>query len=424
MTRYRFVHAADLHLDSPFRGLLNDASDLAGPLRDATFRTYEAIVELCIERHVDALLVAGDIYDGADRSLGAQLRFIEGLRRLEAAGIRAFVCHGNHDPLDGWEARVAFPANVVRFGSEVSGAPFDPADPASPMVYGVSYPTRDVRENLVPRFPAPEGGRYCIGLLHANVGTNTGHDPYAPCSLEDLVGSGYDYWALGHVHTRAVLRERRPTVVYPGNPQGRHINEPGARGVYVVEVDEQGDTTLEFQALDAVRWDRIEVDIEPLEDEQALLEAVALRVDEAREAAAGRSLVYGLRFHGRGSVHAALARPGVVSDVRDEMNRRFGSGGVFAFCERVEDESAAPVDLEALRQAPDLLGDLLRLTRTLADGDAAEIENLRAELQPLYGNARARRYLGDRALNAVDMEALLAEAERLLVDEFLDARSG
>ena len=131
MTSYKFVHAADLHLDSPFRGLLNDAADLASSLRDATFRAYDSVIDLCIDEKVDALLIAGDIYDGSTRSLRAQRRFNEGLQRLEAAKIRAFICHGNHDPLDGWEAKIAFPSNVVRFGREVSGAPFNPKDPKS-----------------------------------------------------------------------------------------------------------------------------------------------------------------------------------------------------------------------------------------------------------------------------------------------------
>ena len=422
MRSYRFVHTADLHLDSPFRGLLHGAAHLVSTLRDATFDTYEKIIDLCIDRQVDALLIAGDVYDSADRSLGAQLRFVEGLRRLEAAGIRAFICHGNHDPLDGWEARVDFPSNVVRFGPEVSGEPLKPDDPASPLVYGISYPTREVRDNLVLGFPAPESGRYCIGLLHANVGTNTGHEPYAPCSLDDLADSGYDYWALGHVHTSVVLREQAPVVIYPGNPQGRHINERGERGVYIVEVDERGSTTYDFHALDAVRWARIEVDIEPLDDEQALLEAVDLGVDRACEAADGRPLLYRLRVYGRGSVHGALARPGFIDDLLEHVNGHFGARDPFAFCERIDDESAAMVDLDALRQAPDLLGDLLRLVTEIGGDDSEALEKLRTELELLYGHARARRYLGDRALSEVDMPALLVDAERLLVDEFLDAR--
>ena len=424
MTRYRFVHAADLHLDSPFKGFLRDASELAATLRDATFRTFEAIVDLCIEQRVDALLIAGDIYDGEDRSLGAQLRFHDGLLLLEAANIRVFICHGNHDPLDGWEARIDFPSNVVRFGREVTREPFDPNDPTSPMVYGISYPTRDVYQNLVPLFPPPVDGRYSIGLMHANVGANTGHEAYAPCSLEDLVASCYDYWALGHVHTRAVLRDRVPVVVYPGNPQGRHINEAGARGVYLVDVDERGGTTLEFVPLDMVRWTQIDVDVTDLDDEQALLSALNTAIDDARVDAAGRPLIYRIRVRGRGGVHQALVRAGFTDEIRKVLNSRLAGASGFAFCEGVEDESAPAVDREALLLAPDVLGDALRWSHETASGGPEALGPLKAELRPLYAHPRVRRYLGDRALDAIDFPSLLAEAERYLIDDFLEREPG
>jgi DNA repair protein SbcD/Mre11 len=428
MRQYRFVHAADLHLDSPFRGMLKDAPDTAHRLREATFLAYDAMIDLCIAEQVDALLVAGDIYDGADRSLRAQLRFIDGLRRLEQAGIRAFICHGNHDPLDGWEARLSFPENVVRFGAEVTGASMNPADPESPIVYGISYPTREVRENLVPHFPAPAPGRPAIGLLHANVGTNTGHDPYAPCSVEDLAGTGYSYWALGHVHTRQVLREREPVVVYPGNPQGRHANEPGPRGVYLVALDDSGVTGLDFCAVDVVRWERLAVDISGIDEtaatplDEALMNATNEAVETARIGASGRPLVYRLRFTGRGAAHASIARPGFLADVREQLNEQFGAGDLFAFCEEVGTETTPPVDRETLRQAPDLLGDLLQLIDEVA-ADPEALEQLRTELEPLYLHQRARRYLGDEALAAVDVRALLADAERMLIDELHDAEA-
>ena len=209
MSKLRFVHAADLHLDSPFSGLRAVAPDeVSSTLRRATFDVYDNIVDLCIEERVDALLVAGDVYDGADRSLRAQLKFVDGLRRLDEAGIRSFICHGNHDPLDGWEARLDLPDGCVRFGPEVTGEPVFPKDPERATVYGISYPQRDVRENLSPRFRDLPNGGFKIGLLHANVGGNTDHESYAPCSVSDLEETSIDYWALGHVHTRTVLRVR------------------------------------------------------------------------------------------------------------------------------------------------------------------------------------------------------------------------
>jgi len=421
MTTYKFVHAADLHLDSPFDGKFKDATDIATELRKATFRAFESIIGLCVDEQVDALLIAGDVYDGAARSLGAQLRFRDGLQRLADAGIRAFVCHGNHDPLDGWGAKITFPPNVVRFGKQVSSEPMDPEDPLSPMIYGISYPTRDVRDNLVSRFPAPENGRYCIGLLHANVGANTEHELYAPCSIKDLVDTGYDYWALGHVHTRAVLSEAAPVIAYPGNPQGRHINEMGPRGAYLVEVDEQGGTKIEFHALDETRWERINISIEDFVDEQALLDAVDQQVEATLAATDGRSLIYRLNFHGRGPVHAALARSDFIEDLRERVNAKFAVGVGFAFCERMEDGSAAEVDRDALRDGQDLLGDLLKLIDEAGADDGAVMESLRVELAVLYDHRTAVRYLD---LESLALDEVIADAERLLVDELLDGRAG
>ena len=149
MTLLRFVHAADLHLDSPFKGLRDAAPEgISGEISNATFRTYDNIIDLCIRERVAALLVAGDVYDGAERSLRAQRKFIEGLERLDEQGIRSFVCHGNHDPLDGWEARLAYPALCHRFGREWERVPVFPEDPARAVVHGISYPKSDVRDNL------------------------------------------------------------------------------------------------------------------------------------------------------------------------------------------------------------------------------------------------------------------------------------
>ena len=138
MPNLRFVHAADLHLDSPFSGLRSLAPDnVTSALRQATFDAYENIIDLCIAERADALLIAGDVYDGADRSLRAQLRFVDGLRRLDAAGIRSFICHGNHDPLNGWEARLDLPQGCVRFGDDVTGESVFPDEPDRATVYGM-----------------------------------------------------------------------------------------------------------------------------------------------------------------------------------------------------------------------------------------------------------------------------------------------
>lgn len=422
MTLVRFVHAADLHLDSPFRGLLSVEPEVAATLQGATFAAYEKTIDLCVAERVDALLIAGDVFDGADRSLRAQLRFVDGLRRLDAEGIRSFVCHGNHDPLDGWEARLDFPPTCHRFGADVAGVPVFPAEPQRATVYGVSYPTREVRENLVSRFPVGPLPGFSIGLVHANVGADTGHEPYAPCTLQDLEATGMDYWALGHVHTRQVLRPKTPTVVYPGNPQGRHPNETGERGVYLAEVEDTRDIKLTFRAVDVVRWGQVAVGIEGLETEQALVDAVHRRVAAALEAADGRDLLFRLSLTGRGELHGSVGRQGFVDDLRARMNETWVRMRPFAYCERAADGTASAFDRHSRRMADDFVGELLRLVDACQD-DPDQLDEMLAELGALYASPRLSRYLRDAAPSRADLRELLTAAEGLCLDRLLDGDS-
>ena len=312
MTRIRFVHAADLHLDSPFVGIRAVAPTMllgrCTARRLPPTRTSSSCVSTsgwtrCSSR--------ADVYDSADRSLRAQLKFVDGLKRLDEAGIRSFVCHGNHDPLDGWEARLDYPSSCTRFGEEFEAVPVFEDDLERAVVHGISYPTRDVYDNLVPRLGAVDLNAFSIGLMHANVDGNADHAAYAPCSLADLEFSGISYWALGHVHTRQVLSDRSPTIVYPGNSQAGIPNEPGARGVYLVDVDDDGTVNLDFRAVDTVRWERPVLDISDMETEQDLIDGLHQGMEDALESSTGRSVVVRIALSGaRASARfPAKARP-------------------------------------------------------------------------------------------------------------------
>lgn len=416
MTRLRFVHAADLHLDSPFKGLRATAPEqVADTLYDATFRAYENIVDLCIGERADALLIAGDVYDGADRSLRAQRKFVDGLERLHAAGIRSFVCHGNHDPLDGWEAGLAYPPGCHRFGPEFEAAPVFPDDPGRAVIHGVSYPRRDVTENLVSRLGRVDTGPFSIGLLHANVDNHPGHDPYAPCSLDDLLRTGVNYWALGHVHTRKVLHEQGPAVIYPGNPQGRNPNETGARGAYLVNAHNDGNVDSEFRAADCVRWERSAVDIGPLETEQALLEALDKSMEGLLDDAGGRPVIARITLEGRGELNRFLGRQDAVDHLAEQINESWTGRTPFAWCERIEDRTAPPFDRDTRLAGSDFLAEVLR-TADHAKADPELLERLRAGLPNLYEHHRFRRYLSEAVPNEREFAALIGEAEMMAVN--------
>jgi DNA repair protein SbcD/Mre11 len=417
MPRLRFVHAADLHLDSPFRGIRDLApQQVAETLYRATFDAYEKIIDLCIQERVDALLVAGDIFDGADRSLRAQLRFVDGLNRLESAGIRSFICHGNHDPLNGWEARLTLPSGCHRFGREVEGAPVFNDEPERALVYGISYPQREVRENLALNFNNIQPGGFTIGLLHANVDSNPNHDSYSPCTMNDLMRPPIDYWALGHVHNHQVLRRDRPAIVYPGNPQGRHPNETGARGVYLVEVTDSGEITLEFKAVDVVRWELLEVDISNLESEQELLDAIGQKVAACGDAAEGRPVVFRLALAGRSALHQSLVRPRAVPDILERINAICTNQDPWFWCERIQLTTALPFDREQILLREDFVGDLSRLCAELPN-NAKALAELQQRLGELYHHHQARQYLRDCLPSDAELLKLIAAAE----DECLTA---
>jgi len=416
MALLRFVHAADLHLDSPFVGIKAVAPEhVASALHDATFSAYDNIIKLCIDERVDALLVAGDVYDSSDRSLRAQLKFVAGLKQLHDAGIRSFVCHGNHDPLDGWEARLDYPPSCTRFGAEFEAAPVFEDNPGRAVVHGISYPKSDIRKNLLRGLQKVDSNPFSIGLMHANVGGNTEHASYAPCSLDDLRSSAIDYWALGHVHTRQILSEQSPAVVYPGNSQGRHSNEGGARGVGLVEVDSAKNIELVFRPMDTVRWERSVLDISQISTSQDLLDRLHQSISDASGDAAGRSVVLQVTLAGRGSLYRALRQPGFIEDLVENLNGEWMRRSPFVWCERIEDETAAPFNRRERIEGSDFLAELLK-TVDRARNDPELQERLRDGLSDLYQHRQYGRHLSDRDPGGDDFAALIDEAEAIVVD--------
>lgn len=394
MQPFRFVHAADLHIDSPFKGLLKYDQRIAEGLKDATFRAYSKLIDLCITENANFIVIAGDVYDGADRSVQAQLRFRDGLARLGEHGIQAFVAHGNHDPLDGRIARIPLPGSARVFGPEPEWDAAQSNGTPIARIQGVSYPTREVHDNLALQFSPPPDDLFSIGVLHCNVGGIAEHDNYAPCTIEDLSGTGIDYWALGHVHTRQTLKESNPAIAYPGNLQGRHPNEDGPRGALVVDVDDGGRVSSRFVALDVVRWESIEVPINGLNDVDALLEATHAAIEVERIRADGRSLVCRVSFTGNGPLHRDLTGGNALEDLTDELRSVYSASEPFIWLERIADRTAPEVDIDALARREDFVGAVMKRAGTVLDGTGSD-EALRASLAVVLGQRRFAGVLGE-----------------------------
>lgn len=414
---FSFVHAADLHLDSPFLGVTAQDRTVAEALRRATFDAFDALIALCIDRRADFLLVAGDVFDAADRSLRAQLRFFEGLRRLAERGIPSFVVHGNHDPLDGWSHSVTRPPLVTVFGShEVETVPVVAGGRPLAAVSGISYQRRQENRNLAALFPAGPAPLFHIGLLHANCGGNPRHPAYAPCSPDDLGRAGIDYWALGHVHERAVLR-RDPLVVYPGNTQGLSARETGPRGCFLVRVDEQRRAELEFCPLDAVRWQAGTVSIAGLETVSRLDGALAALVPGLGEEA-GRPVVARLGIVGRGALYPELAHRNTIADLLERARQTGLAAEPFVWVQELENACRPETDLEQRRSVDDLLGRVLRVAADLRGAGAGDALSPEAALAPvlaeLFDNPRVERVLGRP--DPGELLRLLERAELLCLD--------
>ena len=423
MRRFRFIHASDLHLDTPFEGIRQVAPQVADALRDASLEAWDALVDLTIEQEAAFLLLAGDIYDGAERGVRSQLRFLRGLERLTQRGIQVFVVHGNHDPLDGWSAIQRFPDGVKVFGTEVDAAPVEHGGERVATVYGISYPTRDVTENLALRFRREPGPGLNIGLLHCNAGNNPEHAPYSPCSLDDLRAARMDYWALGHIHQHQVL-DRDPWIVYAGNLQGRSPkhSEQGEKGAVVVEVQGGRVQGVRFVALDRVRYITFSQDVSEAQGLPDVARELRASATKHRAAHPGRGLVLRATLTGRGGPHGDLRRPGAIEELHEDIRGDAEGERPFLWWESIRDETTGALDRDAIRARGDFSAELLNVSQALMSeqGGPGTAAFLAAHDEPL--RRAGRRLLPD--VDPVNATELLREAEALaleLLEEDADA---
>ena len=375
MPDFRFVHAADLHLDTPFDGLSRLGGDLPARLRDASLSAFDNLVAETLRVEADALVLAGDLYDGPDRGLRAQLRLRDGFARLTQAGVQVFLVHGNHDPVqEGWSAIQAWPDGVHVFSAqEVESVPVKRGGREVARVYGISYAQAQTRDNLAARFPSSSDAPFALGLLHANVGNNPAHASYAPCELSDLTSGGMDYWALGHIHAAQVLSDGPVHAVYSGVLQGRSPkpSEQGAKGAYVVDVDDGQVSALAFRPLDVVRFQQLSLDVAGIADAGQLQDALQNAAADAAEAAEGRDLILRAELTGRGPVHRQLRQGDGLEDLLASLQGAGpGAGGAQVWWDRLIDRTAPPLDKDAIRRRGDFSSELLsRAEALLADPD-------------------------------------------------------
>jgi len=408
----KFVHAADLHLDSPLAGLSKYEGAPVEQIRGATRRALENLVKLCLNEQVQLLLIAGDLYDGDWRDYSTGLFFAKQMAALRAGNVRVVWIRGNHDAASKLTAHLNLPDNVRELSHKRPDS-FVLED-LGVAVHGQGFDTRDVSTDLSLRYPEPKRGLFNIGLLHTALEGRVGHAPYAPCRLSALIDRGYDYFALGHVHTREVLSDR-PWIVFPGNLQGRHARETGPKGASLITLEGERVRSVEHRALDAVRWHVAEADVSAESSLDGVLERVRGALSAAALASEGRLCAVRVRIVGASPAHEQLA---TRSDrVLEEVRALTLDLSAEAWLEKVE-FATRPLAVRAeLREREDAIGELLRGLSDIARDDAALLE-LAAELVELKRKLPPELREGP---DAIDLESpgalrrLLTEVEETLV---------
>ncbi len=361
------------------KGLAGQEGSAAERIRTATRGAFERLVGYAVEERVAFLVIAGDLYDGDWRDYKTGLFFVSQMGRLRAAGVPVYLLYGNHDAASRITRRLSLPDNVNVFGSARPES-FE-VERLDAVLHGQSFRQRDVADNLAAGYPAPVPGAFNIGVLHTGLGGLGDHQNYAPCTLDDLVNKGYDYWALGHVHQARVLNER-PHVVFSGNLQGRHVREAGPKGACLVSVEDGEVTDVTTLPCDVVRWAVVTVDLAQIgsvaeaEDRirDAIESAVAVRAD-------GRLLVCRILLQGRTEVHEQL----LAADDRllaETRSTALGLGDDVAWIEKIVVATEPEVDPEALAEREDAVGELLRMLPE-AGGDPRLLQPLQDDVGEL-----------------------------------------
>ncbi|MGG4468175.1 DNA repair exonuclease [Paenibacillus alvei] len=404
MEEITFIHCADLHLDSPMLGLKNLPAPIRTQLRESTFTSFKRIVDTAIAKQVDFVIIAGDIYDGEDRSLRAQIFFRKEMERLNTSGIEVYIIHGNHDHLSGKWLEINFPDNVHIFPSEVTVFEHRKNN-ATVHLYGFSYEARHLYDRRVNSFEKKAGADYHIGILHGSLEGNSEHSPYAPFNLQELASKEMDYWALGHIHKRAIL-QAEPPVVYAGNIQGRHKKETGKKGCYYVKLSKLA-AELEFIPTAACLWKSVEIDAAAAKNVDELLRLCQSAQNIERDNGVPVIMsINAVNAEKLGSFHAGELLEILQADELEESD--------FVWVSSLSITERSSWDKEQLQTESAFFAELFQAV--------TDYDSIAEAVAPLYRHPGAYRYLSE--LTETEKQELAVEAERVLLHMLNGAARG
>lgn len=423
MKPFRFLHTADLHLGTPFHGLPDDLPDMwVKKVTTAAEEVVKRIVDIAIFEQVDFLTIAGDLFDSTDTGMFVQFELMRGFERLAEKHIPVFMTHGNHDPLVAGRF-LNWPSNVYVFdavmpalpkGYEVPSTVLKLDDTTRIQISGFSYGSKELYTSLADAFVRLPDVHFAIGLYHGTIGKDGEHENYCPAKVEDLVRTGYDFWGLGHIHKPSVIREQNPVILYPGNPQGRHIRESGIRGCTLVDVSQSGMINTRFVPVCSIVWNELEVcvdgcdSIEAVRD--ALLNGIANYIQDMNF-----ECVIRIVLTGQTDAHSQLDDVSLRRLIEEEAEARH-----WPVCiERVNLQTMPPLDETVLIHSDSYAGTVLR---TINDFQS-NLEKAKALLLPNLSDVfHAANGLSFHDLSDDEVQLLLSSAKRELA-KYLVSRS-
>jgi DNA repair exonuclease SbcCD nuclease subunit len=407
----KFIHCADIHLDTPLQGLAEYPGAPLNEIRNATRRAFERVLDAALAEKIDFLIIAGDLYDTGLKSFESALYFNAQMSRLKEAGIDVYLIHGNHDAASKLIKQVRPPDNVHVF--RASEAHTFQIPELHVALHGQSFSTPEITDDLALNYPAPVPGFFNIGILHTNLSGISEHANYAPCSLDTLKNKGYQYWALGHVHNRQILCTD-PYIVFPGNIQGRHGKEPGEKSCELVTVSDAGAASLQTISTSVVPWSEVVIDAGGCATADEVYERLRNRFEEVIAHTKERITAVRLLITGLTDIHAELNRD--PEQVRSEVISLANEcGGGLLWIERVRVATSPRLDRAALLKRDDPFGEVLRILDSMrADASSLSqldaVEELRKKLPSEIGEGS-----DPIATDTAALAIALDEAEGLLL---------
>lgn len=388
LPRRKILHAADIHLDSPLLKLETYENAPTMRIRHASRRALEKLTDLAIDQAVDLVVIAGDLYDGNWTDTNTGLFFVGQAAKLIDAGIPLLVIRGNHDAANQMTDSLPLPANPD--GSDIFLSHEEPESRLFPelgtVVHGMSFRSRAESRNLSAKYPSPVSGLFNLGLLHTGLEGDSVHGNYAPCTAQQLNDKGYDYWALGHIHTQKDHRiQDGPPIVFPGNIQGRHIREQGEKGCVIIDVDAKNDCDYQFFPLDVLRWHEHSLDVSEMTHTDEICDAYQQWQTEMLQQLDGRLLISRVRLHGSSPLHHRLHQSykSLVGDLQ-AISVAHGSGGVWLESVKISTQAPAEsfvhADLEGPLESLQHELDSLRGSDELVEIIAGQLDELKRKL--------------------------------------------